>query len=97
MITDYYLVRGVMKIGSYGITLRTVEQVNWRGVATLATVTVVNAALYTVGVLPIPFLTTVPMTVGLYVLLSWLMRDRVRAADIASVAACGSKEIGDPR
>lgn len=97
LITDYYLVRGVMKIGSYGITLRTVEQVNWRGVATLTTVTVVNAALYTAGVLPIPFLTTVPMTVGLYVLLSWLMRDRVRAADIASVAASGSKEIGDPR
>lgn len=97
LITDYYLVRGVMKIGSYSITLRTVEQVNWRGVVTLATVTVVNAALYTAGVLPIPFLTTVPMTVGLYVLLSWLMRDRVRAADIARVAASASKEIGDPR
>ena len=87
LITDYYLVRGVMKIGSYGITLRTVERVNWRGVITLATVTVVNAVLYTTGVLPIPFLSTVPMTVGLYVVLSWVMRDKVRAADAARVKA----------
>ena len=87
LITDYYLVRGVMKIGSYGITLRTVERVNWRGVITLSTVTVANAVLYTTGILPIPFLTTVPITVGLYVLLSWIMRDKVRATDAARVRA----------
>ena len=81
LITDYYLVRGVMKIGTYGKTLRTVEAVNWRGVITLAVVAVVNGGLYAAGVLPIPLLTTVPMTVGLYVLLSWLMRDKVRAED----------------
>ena len=98
LITDYYLVRGVMKIGSYGITLRTVEAMNWRGVITLATVTAVNAALYIAGILSIPFLLVVPMTVALYVFLSWFMRDKVRAADLARVKTQASQtEAGGGR
>lgn len=81
LITDYYVVRGPMRIGSRGVGLDAVEDVNWRGVATLALVSVVNGALYATGAVTVPFLTTAPMTFLAYVGLSWLMRDRVRAAD----------------
>lgn len=86
LITDYYLVRGPMHIGSRGIPLSATEAVNWRGVITLTVVTVVNGVLYTFMIVPIPFLTTVPMTIVLYVLLSWIMRDRVRADEARRVA-----------
>ena len=92
LITDYYLVRGPMKIGTRGIPLSATETVNWRGVITLAAVTVVNGVLYAFMIVPIPFLTTVPMTVGLYVLLSWLMRDKVRADEACRVAAARGEE-----
>lgn len=92
LITDYYLVRGPMKIGTRGIPLSATETVNWRGVITLAAVTVVNGVLYAFMIVPIPFLTTVPMTVGLYVLLSWLTRDKVRADEARRVAAARGEE-----
>lgn len=79
LITDYYLVRGPMKIGTRGIPLSAVENVNWRGVITLAVTSVVCGVLYATMVVPIPFLLVVPMTVILYVALSWIMRDKVRA------------------
>lgn len=86
LITDYYLVRGPMHIGSRGIPLSAAEAVNWRGVITLTLVTVVNGVLYAFMIVPIPFLTTVPMTIVLYVLLSWIMRDKVRADEARRVA-----------
>ena len=91
LITDYYLVRGPMKIGTRGIPLSAAETVNWRGVITLAAVTVVNGVLYAFMIVPIPFLTTVPMTVGLYVLLSWLTRDKVRADEARRIAKARSE------
>ena len=91
LITDYYLVRGPMKIGTRGIPLSAAETVNWRGVITLAAVTVVNGVLYAFMIVPIPFLTTVPMTVGLYVLLSWLTRDKVRADEVRRIAKARSE------
>lgn len=91
LITDYYLVRGPMKIGTRGIPLSATETVNWRGVITLAVVTVVNGVLYAFMIVPIPFLTTVPMTVGLYVLLSWLTRDKVRADEARRIAKARSE------
>ena len=65
---------------------------NWRGVITLAAVTVVNGVLYAFMIVPIPFLTTVPMTVGLYVLLSWLMRDKVRADEARRIEKARGEE-----
>lgn len=79
LITDYYLVRGRMEIGSRNVLLDQVENVNWRGIATLAIVSVANGLLYVTGIVTVPFLTTAPMTVAMYVGLSWFMRKRVRA------------------
>lgn len=86
LITDYYLVRGPMKIGTRGIPLSAVEKVNWRGVITLVVTTVVCGALYATMIVPIPFLLVVPMTVVLYVVLSWAMRDKVRADEAERLA-----------
>lgn len=83
LITDYYLVRGKMGIGRRGIPLTAAPSVNWRGVTTLAVTGVVNGVLYATMIVPIPFLTTVPMTVILYVALSWIGRDKVRAEEDA--------------
>lgn len=82
LITDYYVVRGPMRVGSRHVPLDRVEEVNWRGIVTLAVVTVVNVLLYTSGIVTVPFLTTAPMTFAVYVLLSWALRDKVRAADV---------------
>ena len=82
LITDYYIVRGPMKIGTRGISsLDRVEAVNWRGVITIVATTIVCSFLYTTHVLMIPLLLAAPMTMVLYMLLSWVMRDRVRARD----------------
>ena len=50
---------------------------------TLTVTGVVNGVLYATMIVPIPFLTTVPMTVILYVALSWIGRDKVRAEEDA--------------
>ena len=91
-MTDYYVVRGKMRIGSRHIPLDRVEAVNWRGVATLVAVTAVNAWLYGAHVVAVPFLTTAPMTFVLYIVLSWLARDRVRADEAARMQ--GTDEAG---
>lgn len=81
LITDYYLVRGKMGIGSREIRIDGKEEpVNWRGVSTLAIVTVVASVLYATGVLAVPFLLVAPATVVLYTAISYVQRDRVRAA-----------------
>ena len=86
LITDYYIVRGPMKIGTRHVPLHSVELVNWRGVVTLAIVSVVNGVLYATGILMIPFLSVVPMTMVLYIALSWVMRDKVRADEAERLA-----------
>ena len=88
LITDYYVVRGPMKVGSRGVPLSSVESVNWRGVVTLGVTSVVNMVLYSTGIVSVPFLTTAPMTVVLYLALSWATRKKVRAAEAERLAAC---------
>lgn len=84
LITDYYIVRGKMGIGRRGIDVGAPEQsVNWRGVGTLAVVTVVASMLYATGVLSVPFLLVAPATMIIYIAVSWLTRDRVRAEEEA--------------
>lgn len=78
LITDYYIVRGKMGIGSRDITIGGVEQsVNWRGVGTLAVVTVIGSALYATGILAVPFLLVAPLSMVLYIAVSWVCRDKV--------------------
>lgn len=88
LITDYYIVRGKMGIGRRGIALDAPEQpVNWRGVGTLAFVTVLASVLYATGVVSVPFLIVAPLAMVLYIAVSWLMRDRVRAEEEARLGA----------
>ena len=96
LVTDYYLVRGPMRIGSRGLPLDQVESVNWRGVATIAVVSAVNGVLYATGAVAVPFVTTAPMTAALYVALSWLARGRVRARESARGAVAGERAEGAP-
>ena len=96
LVTDYYLVRGPLRIGSRGLLLDEVESVNWRGVATIAAVSAVNGVLYATGAVAVPFVTTAPMTAALYVGLSWLARDRVRAREAARRAAAGARDAEAP-
>ena len=70
--------RGPLKIGSRGVPLASVETVNWRGVVTLAVTSVANMVLYSAGIVSVPFLTTAPMTVALYLVLSLVFKTRVR-------------------
>ena len=88
LITDYYIVRGFMKIGSRGVPLSSVEDVNWRGVATLLVTSVVNRVLYSAGVVSVPFFTSAPMTVALYLILSVAFRDKVRAREAERLTRC---------
>lgn len=93
LITDYYIVRGGLKIGTRGIvSLKYIEAVNWRGVSTIVIVTLVAGTLYATGNLAVPFLLVAPMTVALYTALSLVFRKRVVAKDRAMRA----KECADP-
>lgn len=79
LIADYYIVRGKMGIGRQGVEVGMPEKaVNWRGVGTIAVVTAVAGGLYAAGQLPVPFLVVAPLTLVLYVTLSWFSRDLVR-------------------
>ena len=93
LITDYYIVRGGLKIGTRGIvSLKYIEAVNWRGVSTIVIVTLVAGTLYATGNLAVPFLLVAPMTVALYTALSLVFRKRVVAQDRTMRA----KECADP-
>ena len=84
LITDYYIVRGKMGIGSRGIKVGVSERaVNWRGVGTLAAVTIVGSVLYATGVLSVPFVLVAPATMVVYIAVSWIARDKVRAEEAA--------------
>ena len=83
LITDYYLVRGKMGIGQVGIDMEAPEKaVHWRGVGTIAFVTVVGSVLYATGAVTVPFLVVAPLTMGLYLAVSWVLRDKVRSGEI---------------
>ena len=93
LITDYYLVRGRLHIGSRGIvSLKYIGAVNWRGVVTIVLVTLVAGSLYLNGLLPVPFLLVAPMTVVVYLALSLLLRKRVIEED----RIMREKERNDP-
>lgn len=93
LITDYYIVRGKLKIGTRGIvSLKYIEAVNWRGVSTIIIVTAVAGVLYSTGNLAVPFLLVAPLTIVLYTGLSLVFRKRVIAQD----RAMREKERDDP-
>ena len=84
LITDYYLVRGRMGIGERGIEVGMPEaSVNWRGVGTLAVVTVAGSVLYATGAVAVPFLVVAPASMAIYVAVSWALRDKVRSGKVA--------------
>ena len=77
LITDYYLVRGRLGIGERRICVGDSEQnVNWRGVGTLAVATLVGSVLYATGLVAVPFLAVAPLTAILYTAASLLTRSR---------------------
>lgn len=81
LITDYYLVRGRMGIGSREIRIGSKEEsVNWRGISTLVAVTLVASVLYATGVLPVPFLFVAPATVAMYTAVSYACRKSLEGA-----------------
>ena len=80
LITDYYLVRGKMGIGAREIVIGGEEEsVNWRGIITLGVVTLCASVLYATGILEVPFVLVAPMTIVMYVVISWAMRDKARS------------------
>lgn len=84
LITDYYIVRGKMGIGAQGIDLGAREHtVNWHGVGTLVAVSTVASVLYATNILQIPFLLVAPASMAIYILVSWLLRDKVRSGKVA--------------
>ncbi|MEA5020420.1 MAG: hypothetical protein VB027_08620 [Gordonibacter sp.] len=94
LITDYYLIRGRLGIGTRGIvSLKHIEAVNWRGVVTIVVVTLTAGGLYMAGFLAVPFLLVAPLTVVLYTTLSLIFKKRVIAQD----AAMRAKERADAR
>lgn len=77
LITDYYIVRGKMGIGSREIVIGGKEEsVNWRGIITLSVVTLCASVLYATGVLEVPFLLVAPMTMVMYIVLSLVNRSK---------------------
>lgn len=58
------------------------KAVHWRGVGTIAFVTVVGSALYATGMVGVPFLVVALLTMVVYVVVSWLLRDKVRSGEI---------------
>lgn len=84
LITDYYIVRGKMGIGKQGINVGQEEfGVNWRGVTTLAVVTVIGSSLYATGIVSVPFLVVAPLSMVMYIIVSYCVREKVRSGQIA--------------
>ena len=83
LITDYYIVRGKMGIGRQGVDMAKPEKsVHWRGVGTIAVVTVIGSVLYATNLVAVPFLVVAPLTMVAYIAVSWLLRDKIRAGAI---------------
>lgn len=82
LISDYYIVRGWMHIGSRGIpSLENIPAVNIRGVATIFVVTIISCVLFSLKILTIPFLLCAPLTVLLYCAMSYVKRNELRKID----------------
>lgn len=82
LITDYYIIRGPLKIGTKGIvSLEHIPAVNWRGVITIIISTAAGAALYFTGHVQVPFLVVAPLTICLYIALSLIFKKQVLAKD----------------
>lgn len=93
LITDYYIVRGRMHIGSKGIvSLKYIPAVNWRGIVTIAVSAVVGCLVYFNGIVSVPVLVVAPLTMGMYILLSLLFKKQALAKDTAMREA----ELADP-
>ena len=93
LITDYYIVRGKMHIGSRGIvSLKHIMAVNWRGVCTMIGVAAVGSALYLNGIVSVPFLVVAPLTIVVYIVLSLIFKKQVLAKD----AKMRTAERNDP-
>ncbi len=93
LITDYYIVRGRMHIGSKGIvSLRYIPAVNWRGLVTISTSAAVGCFLYFNGIVSVPVLVVAPLTMLMYITLSLVFKKQVLAKDGAMRAA----ELADP-
>ena len=58
------------------------KAVHWRGVGTITFVTVVGSVLYATGMVGVPFLVVAPLTMVVYIAVSWLLRDKVRSGEI---------------
>ena len=44
--------------------------------------TVVGSVLYATGMVGVPFLVVAPLTMVVYIAVSWLLRDKVRSGEI---------------
>ena len=93
LISDYYIVRGRMHIGSKGIvSLKYIPAVNWRGIATIAIASAVGCYVYFTGLVTVPVLVVAPLSVALYIGLSVVFKKQVLAKD----AAMRTAELADP-
>lgn len=93
LITDYYIVRGRMHIGSKGIvSLKYIPAVNWRGIVTIAVSAIVGCLVYFNGLVSVPVLVVAPLTMGLHILLSLLFKKQALAKD----SAMRNAELADP-
>lgn len=67
VLTDYYIIRGKMKIGKQGIeNLADIPAVNWNGLITLVISTVIGMTFYQLNWFGIPVVISVPFAFGLY-------------------------------
>lgn len=93
LITDYYIVRGWLGIGSRGVvSLKYITAVNWRGVTTIVLVAAVAGYLYLNGYLAVPFLLVAPATIAIYLVLSLIFKSKVIEED----RIMREKEANDP-
>lgn len=93
LITDYYIVRGRMHIGSKGIvSLKYIPAVNWRGIATIATAAIVGCFVYFNGIISVPVLVVAPLTMAMYIILSLIFKDKVLEKD----TKMRDSELADP-
>ena len=93
LITDYYIVRGRMKIGSKGIvSLKYIPAVNWRGIVTITISAIVGCYVYFNGIISVPVLVVAPLTMAMYIVLSLVFKKQALAKDTKMREA----ELADP-
>ncbi|WP_041580431.1 purine-cytosine permease family protein [Bacillus sp. 1NLA3E] len=73
VLTDYYVIRGKMKIGKQGIEdLANIPAVNWKGLLTLVVSTIIGMFFYQLNWFGVPFMIATPIAFVLYTGLSLL-------------------------